>query len=99
MKAVAKVCVVLSMLVTAGALLTPTQRYAAEVGYCKEPRDTHGYCHEEPLVWDIWGEFPTLSDCRSAATSRYGELWRSGQAHDWSCLLKNGQGGYASRYK
>lgn len=66
-----------------------TDKYAAEVGYY----------HGEETAWDIWGDYPSLDECRSAAISRYNQLTYYNRAYSWACLLKNGKGGYASRHR
>ena len=65
------------------------EKYAAEVGYYSSGQ----------VQWDLWGDFATLDECRNAATSRYNFYFSKKQAHSWSCLLKNGKGGYASRHR
>jgi hypothetical protein len=67
------------------------KRYAAEVGY-------H---HGEDIAWDLWGDFDDLDTCRSAAIARYNfyAVEQQGRGFSWSCLLKNGKGGYASRHR
>lgn len=67
------------------------KRYAAEVGYYRGTE----------IGWDIWGDFPTLEECRSEAIARYNfyEVEQRGRAYSWACLLKNGKGGYASRHR
>jgi hypothetical protein len=75
-------------------------RYAAEVGFCRETsREPPGRCEDEPYDWDVWGDFHTLSECQSVATSKYNEYWKLGRAYSWACLLKNGKGGYTSRHR
>jgi hypothetical protein len=64
-------------------------RYAAEVGYY----------HGEEIRWEIWGDFQSLEACRNEAISRYNWYFRKEQAQSWSCLKKNGKGGYASRHR
>jgi hypothetical protein len=75
-------------------------RYAAEVGFCRETsREPPGRCEDEPYDWDVWGDFHTLNECQSIATSKYNEYWKLGRAYSWACLLKNGKGGYTSRHR
>jgi len=64
-------------------------KYAAEVGI-SEGGETR---------WEIWGDFDTLDDCRFAATYRYNQYFSQGRAQSWSCLQKDGSGGYASRHR
>lgn len=67
------------------------ERYAAEVGYYRG----------EEIAWDLWGDFESLDECRSHAIARYNfyALEQNGRGHSWSCLLKNGKGGYTSRHR
>lgn len=64
-------------------------RYAAEVGH---------YDGSE-IKWESWGDFSSLDDCRAAAIGLYNRYYRDGRAYTWSCLLKNGNGGYVSRHR
>lgn len=64
-------------------------KYAAEVGIA-EGTDTR---------WEIWGDFSSLDECRSAAAARYNQYYSQGRARSWSCLEKNSSGGYASRHR
>lgn len=66
-----------------------SKRYAAEVGH---------YAGEE-VAWDLWGDFESLDECRNAAISRYNAyVAQNARAYSWSCLLKDGKGGYVERY-
>jgi hypothetical protein len=67
------------------------KRYAIEVGYYRGTG----------IEWEIWGDFPTLEECRNQAIARYNfyEVEQHGRAYSWACLLKNGKGGYASRHR
>lgn len=64
-------------------------RYAAEVGYYQGGE----------TKWDLWGDFSNLDECRDAAISRYNFYAATNRAHAWSCLLKNGKGGFTSRHR
>lgn len=78
-----------SILVGLGERLAP-QRYAAEVGYYRGT----------DIAWDLWGDFKSLDDCRSAAIFRYNfYVEQNDRAYTWSCLLKNARGGYESRHR
>ena len=44
-----------------GCDLGQPKKYAAEVGYYQG----------DQLRWDLWGDFPTLEECRDAAIGRY----------------------------
>lgn len=66
-----------------------SDRYTAEVGY---------YADGE-TKWDLWGDYTSLDECRSVAIERYNFYVSQQRAHTWSCLLKNGKGGYASRHR
>lgn len=69
---------------------SPEQRYAAEVGY---------YNGSE-VAWDLWGDYKSLGACQNAAIARYNYYAsENGRGHSWSCLLKNGKGGYTSRHR
>ncbi len=65
------------------------ERYAAEVGY---------YARGQ-VAWELWGDFATLEECRNAAIAVYDAHAIANRAHTWSCLLKNGDGGYTSRHR
>jgi hypothetical protein len=66
-----------------------TSRYAAEVGY-----------HDGgEIKWEIWGDFASLDECKSAAMARYNFYFASKRAQSWACLLKNGHGGYVSKHR
>ena len=64
-------------------------KYAAEVGVY----------HGEEIKWELWGDFGSLEECRNAALARYNFYFAQKRAQSWSCLLKNGKGGYASRQR
>jgi hypothetical protein len=64
-------------------------KYAAVVGI-SEGSDTR---------WEIWGDFSSLDECRSAAMARYNQYHSQGRAQSWSCLEKNSSGGYVSRHR
>lgn len=67
-----------------------TKRYAAEVGYYQGTE----------VAWDLWGDYTSLDECRDAAISRYNFYVSQNQrGYTWSCLEKNGKGGYASRHR
>lgn len=67
-----------------------SSRYAAEVGYYQG----------DSISWDLWGDYASLEECRSAAIGRYNFYFAQNQrAYTWSCLEKNGKGGYASRHR
>lgn len=67
-----------------------TKRYAAEVGFY----------HGETIAWDLWGDFTSLDDCRSAAIGRFNYYAaQNGRGYTWSCLLKISGGGYESRHR
>lgn len=72
------------------AVLQPS-RYAAEVGYYRGTE----------VAWDLWGDFSSLDGCRQEAIARYNfyAVEQRGRGHSWSCLLKNGKGGYTSRHR
>lgn len=91
-----RVCGVSKLFVFVGAALLAgscglawSERYAAEVGH-------H---HDGQVKWEIWGDFATLGECRSAAIAAYNNHVAKRRAHSWSCLLKNGKGGYTSRHR
>jgi hypothetical protein len=66
------------------------ERYAAEVGYY----------HGNEIAWDLWGDYLTLDECRNAAIARFNVYAaQNNRGYSWSCLLKNGKGGYASRHR
>lgn len=66
------------------------ENYAAEVGY-RAGTETR---------WDIWGDFTSLEECQNAAIARYNFYFADNRrAVSWSCLKKNGSGGYASRHR
>jgi hypothetical protein len=66
------------------------KHYAAEVGY---------YQGKE-IAWDLWGDFTSLDECRNEAIGRYNLYYAQNQrAYTWSCLEKNGKGGYTSRHR
>jgi hypothetical protein len=74
----------------AGCDLASPERYAAEVGYY----------HGEQIAWDLWGDFPSLDECRNAAIARFNVYAAdNSRGYTWSCLLKNRKGGYASRHR
>lgn len=78
-----------NVLVGLGERLAP-KRYAAEVGYYRG----------SDIEWDLWGDFSSLDDCRSAAVFRYNfYVEQNNRAYAWSCLLKNSKGGYESRHR
>ena len=67
-----------------------TKRYAAEVGYYA------GY----EVAWDLWGDYESLDECREAAIARYNDyVAKRSRAYSWSCLLKDGKGGFVERYR
>jgi hypothetical protein len=66
-----------------------SQKYAAEVGYY----------HGGEVAWDLWGDFKSLDECRDAAIARYNFYVSEKRGYSWSCLLKNGNGGYTSRHR
>jgi len=82
-------------ILTAAALLSGCgwfgfNRYAAEVGY---------YSGTE-IAWDLWGDFDSLDECRDAAMARFNfYAAQNNRGYTWSCLLKNGHGGYTSRHR
>jgi hypothetical protein len=65
--------------------------YAAEVGY-------HA---GEDVKWEIWGDFRSFDDCRSAAMARFNEINHESprRAVSWACLKKSSDGGYESRHR
>jgi len=64
------------------------KHYAAEVGYYQGTE----------VAWDLWGDYTTLDECRDAAISRYNFYYaQNRREYTWSCLEKNGNGGYANR--
>lgn len=65
------------------------EEYAAEVGY---------YSGGE-IAWEIWGDFGSLDECRTAAIDRYNFYFSENRAYSWACLLKDGDGGYESRHR
>jgi hypothetical protein len=65
------------------------ERYAAEVGY-QQGSETR---------WDIWGDYTSLDECRTAAMDRYNQYYAEGRATSWACLKKNREGGYESRHR
>jgi hypothetical protein len=65
------------------------KRFAAEVGYYEAGQ----------LRWDIFGDFASLEECQSNAVARFNHYHAEKRAHSWSCLLKNGKGGYTSRHR
>jgi hypothetical protein len=79
-----------SALCLAGCDWFSPSRYAAEVGY---------YAGRE-VAWDLWGDFDDLDTCRSAAIARFNYYAaQNNRGYTWSCLLKNGKGGYVSRHR
>lgn len=68
-----------------------SDEYAAEVGYRKG----------DSVVWDVWGDFDSLDECRKAAIFRYNVLNfdSPGRATSWACLLKDRNGGFESRHR
>lgn len=66
-----------------------SERYDAEVGYYEGGQTR----------WDLWGDFKTLEACRSAAIGRYNAYFAQKRAYTWSCLKKNGSGGYSTRHR
>jgi hypothetical protein len=67
----------------------PPNRYSAEVAYFEDGQ----------LQWDLWGDFTSLETCRSDAISHYNHFLQQKRAQSWSCLLKDGKGGYTSRHQ
>ena len=66
------------------------KHYAAEVGY---------YAGEQ-VSWDLWGDFTSLDECRNAAIDRYNFYYaHNHRGYAWSCLEKDGNGGYTERFK
>jgi hypothetical protein len=65
------------------------EKYAAEVGYFQDGE----------TKFKVWGDFTSLEDYRAAATARYNFYFKENHAQSWSCLKKNGKGGYASRHR
>lgn len=66
------------------------ERYSAEVGYYQG----------ESVGWDLWGDFESLDECRSAAIARYNHyVAQNRRGYSWSCLLKNGKGSFTSRHR
>lgn len=64
--------------------------YAAEVGYYRG----------QTVAWDLWGDFTDLDECRSAAINRYNFYSGDNQrGYTWSCLEKDGKGGYTTRHR
>lgn len=64
--------------------------YVAEVGYYQG----------DQVAWDLWGDFTDLDECRNAAIGRYNYYYVQNQrAYTWSCLEKNGKGGYSTRHR
>jgi hypothetical protein len=67
-----------------------TSRYAAEVGYYKG----------DEIAYELWGDYESLDDCKNAAIARYNYYFSDNKrAYAWSCLLKDGKGGYTSRHR
>lgn len=64
-------------------------RYSAEVVYLSNGQ----------LQWDLWGDFASLEACRRDASKHYNHFLQQKRAHSWSCLLKDGKGGYTSRHR
>lgn len=85
---IASTILVCAMLAGCG-WFTP-EKYAAEVGYYQG----------DQVAWELWGDFSSLDECRDAAIAQYNAyVARDKQAYSWSCLLKDGNGGYVSRHR
>lgn len=82
---------VLFWLISSSAGFLLGSHYAAEVGY-----------HQgDSQRFDVWGDFGTLDECRSAAIARFNYYNRENprRAFSWACLKKNRSGGFESRHR
>ena len=69
-------------LIAGGCDFFSPSEYAAEVGAYRG----------SDIDWEIWGDFTSLEECRTAAMNRYNQLAADKRAYSWACLLKNGKG-------